>query len=63
MCIETRCLEMNEDIKEIQTLLKEVVDHLTQSHLSVRPRAMQKLMRIASLATTMALTLQAGRCK
>ena len=63
MCIETRCLEMNEDIKEIQTLLKEVVDHLTQSHLSDRRRGMQKLMRIASLATTMALTLQAGRCK
>ena len=56
---------MNEDIKETQTLhlLKEVVDHLTQSHLSDRRRAMQKLMRIASLATTMALTLQVGRCK
>ena len=63
MCIETRCLEMNEDIKEIQTLLKEVVGHLTHGRQSDRRRAMQKRLRIASLATTMALTLQVGRCK
>ena len=56
-------MEMDEDIKEIQTLLKEVVDHLTHGRQSDRRRAVQKLMRIASLATTMALTLQVGRCK
>lgn len=53
----------DEDVEEIQALLKEVVDHLRRGRLTDRRRAMHKLMRIASLATTMALTLDVGRCR
>ena len=52
---------MNESISEIQRLLQEIVDHLKAGTTPDTRKAVTKLERIAALASTVALTLQAAR--
>jgi hypothetical protein len=52
---------MNESIGEIHRLLKEIVDHLKAGTTTETRKAAAKLERIATLASTLALTIQATR--
>jgi len=52
---------MNESFSEIQRLLSEIVDHLKAGTTTDTRKAVTKLERIAALASTSALTLQAAR--
>jgi hypothetical protein len=52
---------MNESISEIQRLLQEIVGHVKAGTTSDTRKAITKLERIAAVATTLALTLQAAR--
>ena len=52
---------MNESISEIQRLLQEIVGHLRASTATDKRKAIAKLERIAALASTLALTIQARR--
>ena len=52
---------MNESMSEIQRLLQEIADHLTAATKTDTRKAVAKLERIASLASTLALTIQARR--
>jgi hypothetical protein len=52
---------MNESISEIQRLLREIVGHVKAGTTSDTRKAVTKLERIAAVATTLALTLQAAR--
>jgi hypothetical protein len=52
---------MNESISEIQRLLQEIVGHVKVGTTSDTRKAVTKLERIAAVATTLALTLQAAR--
>jgi hypothetical protein len=52
---------MNESISEIQRLLKEIVDHLKAGTTMDQRKAVAKLERIGALASTLALTIRAGR--
>lgn len=61
--IGTEVRTVDEDIREIQSLLREVVDHLKRHRQSDRRKAVHKAMQIASLASTMALTPDVGRCR
>ena len=49
---------MNESINEIQTLLREIVEHLSANTKVDTRKAVAKLQRIAALAATSALTIQ-----
>jgi hypothetical protein len=53
--------QMNDSIGEIQRLLKEIADHLTCGTKTDTRKAVAKLERIAALASTWALTIQARR--
>lgn len=52
---------MNESISEIQRLLQEIVGHLKAGTKTDARKAVTKLERIATLASTLALTIQAAR--
>jgi hypothetical protein len=52
---------MNESISEIQRLLQEIVDHLKAGTPTDTRKAVTKSERIAALASTLALTIQAAR--
>jgi hypothetical protein len=52
---------MNESISEIEVLLREVVEHLKAGSTADTRKAIAKLERIAVLASTLALTIKAGR--
>ena len=52
---------MNESISEIQRLLGEVAEHLRTGTAADTRKAVAKLERIASLASTLALTVKAAR--
>jgi hypothetical protein len=52
---------MNESISEIQRLLQEVAGHLTSGTKTDKRKAVAKLERIAALASTLALMIQARR--
>jgi hypothetical protein len=52
---------MNEGIGEISRLLNEVAEHLKTGTTADARKAIAKLERIAALASTLALTLKAGR--
>ena len=52
---------MNESISEIQRLLQEIVGHLKSGTKTDTRKAVAKLERIAALASTLALTIQAAR--
>jgi len=52
---------MNESISEIGTLLREIVDHLKVGTTTEMRMAAAKLERLAALASTLALTIQATR--
>jgi hypothetical protein len=52
---------MNQSIVEMQQLLKEVVGHLQADTKADKRKAAAKLERMASLASTVALMLQAQR--
>ncbi len=52
---------MNEGISEIQRLLEEIVGHLKAGTTTDTRKAVAKLQRIAALASTLALTIQAAR--
>ena len=52
---------MNETISEIQRLLRETPDHLKSGTKTDTRKAVAKLERIAALASTLALTIQAQR--
>jgi hypothetical protein len=52
---------MNESVSEMHRLLKEIVDHLKAGTTSETRKAVSKLERIATLASTLALTIQATR--
>ncbi len=49
---------MNEGITTILTLLKEVEVHMSKSRLADKRLAVEKLQRMASIATTLAFTIQ-----
>ena len=52
---------MNESISEIQRLLQEIVDHLKAGTKTDMRKAVTKLERMATLASTLAFTIQAQR--
>ena len=52
---------MNESIIEIKRLLEEIVVHLKTGTTADTRKAVTKLERIAALASTLALTIQAAR--
>ena len=52
---------MNEGISEIQRLLQEIAGHLEAGTTTDKRKAVAKLERIAALASTLALTIQAAR--
>ena len=52
---------MNEGISEIQRLIKEIAGHLEAGTTTDTRKAVAKLERIAALASTLALTIQAAR--
>ena len=52
---------MNESISEIQRLLQEIAGHLKSGTKTDTRKAVAKLERIAALASTLALTIQARR--
>jgi hypothetical protein len=52
---------MNDSIKEIERLLREVADHLRAGTPADARKAVAKLERIAALASTLALTVKAAR--
>jgi hypothetical protein len=52
---------MNDSIAEMQQLLKEVIGQLQAGTIADKRKAVAKLERIISLASTMALTLKAQR--
>jgi hypothetical protein len=52
---------MNESIGEIERLLREIVVHLQAGTTADARKAVAKLERIAALASTLALTIQATR--
>ena len=52
---------MNESIVEMQRLFKEIVGHLQADTKADKRKAAAKLERMASLASTVALMLQAQR--
>ena len=52
---------MKESISEIGTLLREIVDHLKVGTTTEMRKAAAKLERLAALASTLALTIQATR--
>jgi hypothetical protein len=52
---------MNESISEIQRLLQEIVGHLKAGTKTDTRKAVSKLERIAALASTLALMIQAAR--
>jgi hypothetical protein len=52
---------MNESISEIQRLLQEIADHMKLGTKTDTRKAVAKLQRIAALASTLALTIQARR--
>ena len=52
---------MNEGISEIKRLLHEIVEHLKTGTTADSRKAVAKLERIAALASTLALTMQAAR--
>jgi hypothetical protein len=52
---------MNESISEIKRLLQEIVVHLQAGTTADTRKAVAKLERIAALASTLALTIQAAR--
>jgi len=52
---------MNEGISEIQRLLQEIAGHLEAGTTADTRKAVAKLERIAALASTLALTIQAAR--
>jgi len=52
---------MNESINEIQRLLQEIADHVKAGTTTDTRKAVTKLERIAALASTLALTIQAAR--
>ncbi len=49
---------MNEGITTILALLKEVEGHMSKSQLTDKRLAVEKLQRLASIATTLAFTIQ-----
>jgi hypothetical protein len=52
---------MNDSMIEMQLLLKEVVDHLQAGTKPDKRKAVAKLERMASLASTLMLILRAQR--
>ncbi len=52
---------MNESISEIKRLLHEIVELLKTGTAADTRKAVAKLERIAGLASTLALTIQAAR--
>jgi hypothetical protein len=52
---------VEEDISEIQRLLQEIAAHVKGGTATDTRKAVAKLERIAALASTLALTLQAAR--
>ena len=52
---------MNGSISEIQRLLQEIADHLNSDTKTDTRKAVDKLERIAALASTLALTIRAAR--
>jgi hypothetical protein len=52
---------MNESISDIQRLLQEIADHLKSGTKTDMRKAVTKLERIATLASTLAFTIQARR--
>jgi hypothetical protein len=52
---------MNESISEIQRLLQEIAGHLKSGTKTDARKAVAKLERIAVVASTWALTIQAAR--
>ena len=52
---------MNESISEIRRLLQEIVGHVKADTTADKRKAVAKLERIAALASTLALTIQATR--
>jgi len=52
---------MNESVSEIQRLLQEIADHTKSGTKTDTRKAVAKLERIAALASTLALTIQARR--
>jgi hypothetical protein len=52
---------MNESISEIKRLLPEIVEHLKVGTTADTRMAVAKLKRIAALASTLVLTIQAAR--
>ena len=52
---------MNESISEMRRLLKETGDHLKAGTKSDARKAVAKLERIAALASTLAIMIQARR--
>ncbi len=52
---------MNESLNEIQRLLQEIAAHLGASTKADTRKAVAKLERIATLASTSALTIQVRR--
>jgi hypothetical protein len=52
---------INESISEIQRLLQEIVGDLKAGTMAGTRKAIAKLERIAALASTLALTIQAAR--
>ena len=51
---------MNESISEIRRLLQEIVGHVKADTTADKRKAVAKLERIAALASTLALTIQAA---
>ena len=63
-CVPARAGEdepMNQSLSDIQTLLQEVARHLVAETPADKRQAVQKLQRIAAIASTAAFTLAAGR--
>jgi hypothetical protein len=52
---------MNESISEIHRLLQEIAGHLKAGTTTDMRKAVAKLERIATLASTLALTIKATR--
>ena len=53
--------QMNESISEIQRLVQEIANHLKAGTTTDTRKAIAKLGRIAAVASTLALTIQAAR--
>lgn len=52
---------MNDSIKEIELLLREVVEHLVAATKSDTSAAAAKLHRVAAVASTLAFTISGPR--